>query len=348
MKHPLLYSTILSVLFLCLSSYCLYGQEQQVPGRNGHARHRKPRVIYFETKKAPKLYRIAEKNLRQIRTAGAHDSRIARITRIQADSVYLDGQGYMLHDINKIELAHFDYRQADSSGWKVYFPPDSIYSRKLYFDLYIHSLAHQVKKDRSVWLAPPFKTNLITFNIAKLANLEISFGYEYEIVKNCALVIETGFQFGPAVTMSDDGPGGFNFYPLYKFHGFTSLTGYKYYFSPRGYIEPLMHYNYLEMIDTRSKFQGNGYYHNQDQYRNDVGFSFRYGKITRLGGHMILDAYVGLGVKVMLIHQLDYGYYEYEDYGDFHWANEDHTPQINELVAFWPIVNAGIKIGVGF
>jgi hypothetical protein len=348
MKLSLLSTFILSIFFLNISINSLYAQLKQTPVRTGFGNHRKPRMIYFEYKKAPRLYNIAERRVREIRLKSDSDSRIMKITRINEDSVYLNRNGYLFHDLSMIELTtDLYYMSSDSAGWKVYFPPDSIYSRNSYFAKYFHDMVRQVKKDKFEWLVPSFRSNLITLNVSRLANLEISIAYEARITEEYSFEVETGVQFGHADPMMDDGPLGV--YPLYKFHGFTSLTGFKYYFNRRGYIEPLLHYNYLEMLNARSKFQGNGKYHLQSQYRNDLGFSLRCGKITRIGEHMILDGYAGLGIKMMMIHQLDNGTYLYDDsLGNFFWANPDHSPKINEIVSLWPIVNCGIKIGFGF
>lgn len=346
MKHSLLSSIIVPILLLISCIDFLHAQEEQTPVRTGPGKYRKPRVIFFEKKRFPKLYTLAEKRISEIQVKNDTESRFKRITRIRSDSVYLDGKGYTFHDLSKIGLSMtIHYRQSDSAAWKVYFPPDSIFTSRYYYSRYIHSLVRQVKKDKFEWLAPPFRPNIVKFNISKLANLEFAIGYEWRLSKIFSLDIETGYQYAAIRGQADD--FFMDLYPLYKYDGFTFVGGCKTYFNSRGYVELLSHYKYLVMTQTKTLFAGDGRYAFQDQYRTDYGFSIRIGEMTRIGDFAIFEGYFGLGVMVANVHQLIYGSYD-EDSSIIRWRNPDHSPVANDTEVILPIVNAGIKIGVGF
>ena len=315
----------------------------------GHRRYYLNRVVYLETKKNPTLYKITEKQRRDFTVESKTDTSLSKITRIRGDSIYLDGNGYRFRQIKSILLKTAGptgpvlYKHADSTSWKIYFPPDSVYGSKFTFSKYQHWINRRRKHDKFEWIAPAFKHNVIKFCFSRLANLEIAIAYEYRVSKKWSWEIEAGYQFNGNNNMGDDGP--LDVYPLYKYRGFSVNTGPKYYFNSRGYIQTLVQYRYLEMSSTRTRFLTERY-HLEDQYRNDVGFSIRVGQLIRMGP-LTLDGYFGLGIKAMLIHQLDYGTYEEDDIR-LYWYNNNHAPEVNNLVHWYPIIGLGIKIGFGF
>jgi hypothetical protein len=85
----------------------------------------------------------------------------------------------------------------------------------------------------------------------------------------------------------------------------------------------------------------------QDQYRNDLGLSFRVGYMRRYG-QFVVDFYLGAGLKYVMLHQLIYADYLYHDSDAMHWRNEDHSPDVYDLFLYQPVINGGIKIGVAF
>jgi hypothetical protein len=202
-----------------------------------------------------------------------------------------------------------------------------------------------VKKDKFEWLAPPFRQNIVKFNISKMANIELAIGYEYRFTKIFAFDLETGFQYAAMTGEAND--AFMDLYPLYKYTGLTLVTGCKTYLNSRGYLEFLSHYKYLVMNQTKTLFPNGDRYAFQDQTRNDYGFSIRIGELTRIGDIVILEGYFGLGVMVVNVQQEIYGTYD-EDSSILHWRNADHSPVASETQLLMPIVNAGIKIGFGF
>jgi hypothetical protein len=99
---------------------------------------------------------------------------------------------------------------------------------------------------------------------------------------------------------------------------------------------------------SRTKFATPGRsYGLQYQYRNDIGGGLRFGIITRAFNSMVIDSYVGIGLKACLINQFIYG--TYSNYDDrFQWYNTDHSADHNHVTLLMPVINAGIKLGIGF
>jgi len=306
------------------------------------------RVILFESRRNPTLYKIAEKQKREISVESDTNSVQSKITRIRRDSVYLDDKGYRFHQVISVfiksgPITPIIYRRSDSASWKLFFPPDSVYMSRFTLSKYMHWISHVRKHDKFEWFAPPFRHSIIKLCFSRIANLELAFSYEGRFTKKWAYEIETGYQFNGGNNSAEDGP--LDVYPLYKYSGFSVITGPKYYFNSRGYIQTMFHYRYLEMASAHSRFP-NDIYLLQDQFRNDAGFSIRLGQLIRLGD-MIVDGYFGLGIKAMLIRQYAYGYYSNYD-GRFSWYNSNQTPQIKDLVNWYPILGLGIKVGFGF
>ena len=110
----------------------------------GHRRYYLNRVVYLETKKNPTLYKITEKQRRDFTVESKTDTSLSKITRIRGDSIYLDGNGYRFRQIKSILLKTAGpmgpvlYKHADSTFWKIYFPPDSVYRSKFTFSKYQH------------------------------------------------------------------------------------------------------------------------------------------------------------------------------------------------------------------
>jgi len=307
------------------------------------------RIIFFETRGMPKLYRIAEHQNRQVSFKDDTNSSLRIFTSIHGDSVYLDGKGYRFREVKSVFLTfdHFKpvvYRQTDSASWKLYFPPDSVYRSRITYSKYMHWILHVRKHDKFLWLAPPFRQNIIKLNISRFANLEIALSYEFRFSKEWSWEVETGYQFCAGHNLDEDQPMGL--YPIFKYSGMSLITGPKYYFNERGYIQAMMHYRYLEMDSARSAFEST-YTLLQDEFRNDYGISIRIGKLTRMGG-VLIDGYAGIGIKAMMIRQYAYGRYDSDDRRMFYWFNKDHSPKVEDLVTLAPIIGLGIKLGFGF
>jgi hypothetical protein len=64
---------------------------------------------------------------------------------------------------------------------------------------------------------------------------------------------------------------------------------------------------------------------------------------------MVVDSYIGLGLKACLINQFIYGTFSEDDsWNYFHWINTDHSAENNHVTLLMPVISAGIKIGIGF
>jgi hypothetical protein len=305
-------------------------------------------AIYLVPDHNPKLFRIAEVSafLAWLEPQKYGLKQVSdRIIRIRKDSIFLLSSKYRLSDFYKVYLSSFrNYLASDSSKWEIIFPPDSVYKSRSEFRDFLYALEKRVKKEHRDWMAAPFYHNILKLNFSLLANLELAISYEHRFDRTFAIDMEAGYQFQG---VPGDAGDPMNVYPLWKQHGISAVTGMKYYFNKQGYIEPVMIYKYLTMIQANSKWPNAGYIILQDAFANHYGMALRVGTLTRLWG-MIVDGYFGLGVKVVMTYQLAYGEYPIEDSNEFFWYNTDHSPVVNDLVQWWPVVNLGIKLGFGF
>jgi hypothetical protein len=352
MKTGRWYSNILVVaIVILLVGTNLKGQSPFDHRPSFGSSHAMKRMIIMEPKKKPVLFRINEGQVRNILVAGDSLLRRVKITRIWKDSIYLDGKGHRFGEVTGMQVKEHPfnpvfYSKTDSSSWRLFFPPDSVYESRWVYSGYMHWVEGIRKRDKFESHAPPFTNNIFKFNFSKLANLEIAFSYEVRITKEWSCEVETGYQFEAGSQKRDDFFMGL--YPLFKYSGFSYITGPKYYFNSRGYIEPLIHYRYLEMSRARSKSPEQSGYVLQSQFRNDAGFSVRVGQLIWTGD-MILEGYFGLGVKLVYIRQYADGWYLYDDSSNyFRWYNEDHSPKVENIRQLWPVIGLGMKLGFGF
>jgi|GEM_PF-1384048 len=317
------------------------------PGRPDSPR----RIILFERLERPVLIKLTEEYMmhgwigRDSATTAVHDI----VSRIRKDSIYLDSIGYRLGDFESFNLPGFiQYRRSDSLKWKVFYPPEVVYHDRRVYSSYMRDLAKQVKRDKVSSRSARLFDNMLKLNLIKLANLEIALDYERHIYGNWSVETETGYQFAAGDPMVDDFFMGT--IPLYKYHGVNFVVGPKYYLGKIPYLQIALIYRYLDMDLARTKLiMTSGKYGLQYQYRNDIGGAIRFGIVTRLGNSGVIDAYIGGGLKVSYINQFIYGNYLYNDSSNnFHWNNTDHSADNNHLSLLLPVINAGIKIGVGF
>lgn len=308
------------------------------------------RYFLLENLMRPALIKIPERYM--MRAQVGSDSAIiavrARVKRIRGDSIYLDSFGIRFRELESFNLPGFkQYKRADSLSWRVFFPPEDVYHSHRVHATYLRQVNKQVKQDKIAGKSCMMFNDFLKFNFTKLANLEIAFDYEHRFTKQMSLEGEIGFQFAAGDPMSDDFMMGM--YPLWKYHGINFVAGPKYYPGQIAYLQFVAIYHYLEMDLARTKSGTGGKYGLQYQYRNDIGGSLRFGLQTKLGQTGVLDAYIGGGVKLAYISQYLYGEYGYDDSRyPFFWENADHSAQHNLVTQVKPVINAGIKIGVGF
>jgi hypothetical protein len=309
------------------------------------------RIILLERKEPPVLLKISEKQV--VNGVIKRDTSIkfmnARITRIRRDSIYLESAGYRFHDVESLDLPNFKhYRKSDSLNWKIKFPPDDIYHDRESFSSYMRKVTKQFKKGRLPSRSCRSFNNMLKFNVTKIINVEIAFAYERKLAKRWSMEIETGYQFAVADPMSDDFFMGM--YPLYKYRGVNIVTGPKFYPGKIGYLQLVVIYHYLDMDLSRTQLAApDEHYGLQYQYRNDIGGGLRFGIVTRASRSMIIDSYIGLGLKACLINQFIYGTYPEDDSMNyFYWYNTDHSADHNHVTLPMPVISAGIKIGIGF
>ena len=312
------------------------------------------RQILISHKHHSDFYKIAEGKKREIGLNGDTMPRLYDITRIRYDSIYLNDNGYKFDQVDSIYLEEhkhapfrkFYYIRTDTLQWEVILPPDSVYfsSKSLY--QYIEKLKTRKKRDKFEWRTPVFSHNMIKWSFSRLALLQLAAAYELRFTKKWSVEIEGGYQFKAGSQLTPAGPG--KLLPYYRLQGPVSQAGVKYYFNSRGYVEPLVHYNYLVMDSAVSKLP-TGTLCLQDQFRNEFGISLRVGQLIRMGS-LIIDGYFGLGIKAVTTKRFAYGYYYQQGTSDyyFRWYNDQHIPIENDFLNWDPILSFGIKIGGGF
>jgi hypothetical protein len=309
------------------------------------------RIILLERIERPALLKISENQIIHEVILRDSSTKMAntRIMRIRGDSIYFESSGYRFHEIESIDLPNFNhYRKSDSLNWKIMFPPDDIYHERETFLSYMGEVKMQFKKHKLPSLSCRSFNNMLKFNITKILNAEIAFAYERKIANRWSLEIETGYQFAVADPMSDDFFLGM--YPLYKYSGVNVVAGPKFYPGKVGYLQLIIVYHYLDMDLSRTKSANSSRdYGLQYQYRNDIGGGFRFGIVTRASRSMVVDSYIGLGLKACFINQFIYGTYSEDDsWNYFHWINTDHSAENNHVTLLQPVVSLGIKIGIGW
>ena len=309
------------------------------------------RIILLERIERPALLKISENQI--IHKVILRDSSTTmtdpRIMRIRGDSVYFGTEGYRFQDIESLDLPNFNhYRKSDSLNWRIMFPPDYIYQDHETFLSYMGEVKMQFKKHRLPSLSCRSFNNMLKFNITKILNAEIAFAYERKFSNRWSLELETGYQFAVADPMSDD--FFLDMYPLYKYNGVNIVAGPKFYPGKIGYLQLIVIYHYLDMDLSKTKLASpHRYYGLQYQYRNDIGGGLRFGIVTRASRSMVVDSYIGLGLKACLINQFIYGTYSEDDsWNYFHWINTDHSAENNHVTLLMPVISAGVKLGIGW
>jgi len=340
-------------IFFILLTFLIngYGQDHFKPPSFPRGPYHPKRIILLERKYPPVLLKISEKQ--NIYGVIKRDTSIkldnSRITRIRSDSIYFDSEGYRFHDVESLDLPSFKhYNKSDSLNWRITFPPDEIYHDKNSYTSYLREATKQFKKNKIYTRSCRSFNNMLKLNITKVANVEIAVDYERRISNRWSVELETGYQFAVANPMSDDFFMGM--YPLYKYSGVNIVAGPKFYPGKIGYFQLIVIYHYLDMDLSRTSLATpNQHYGLQYQYRNDIGGGLRFGVVARASRSMIIDSYIGLGLKACLINQFIYGYYAEDDSMNyFFWYNTDHSADHNHVTLMMPVISAGIKLGIGW
>lgn len=334
----------LSLLFLVIS----FTAESQPLRKGSH-------VILIRNSSNSRLLRITEtSNISILTKSGKTIS--GKIRSIKKDSIFLADTLIRLSDIDKLYLWKFafsdnpqvdaripDY-EAQSRDKEFICPPDSVFRSDWKFNVYMHKLTRKVKNERLAPLNPLVYKNFLKWNIAKVFHLELGFSYERMISKKVSWETEISGMLGSPTTTYSMSPIS---YPYYNYDGISITTYPKYYFKPRSYLSIVAMYRYLtakKMISGWPNAQNDGSL--QDQFSNDFGLSLRIGFMRR-SGRMVFDYFVGIGIKYILLHRLDYGSRPH-DVGLIYWKHQDHSPDIYNDKLFWPVFNLGIKIGRAF
>jgi hypothetical protein len=308
--------------------------------------------IFLENLDVFKLYSITENEQLRFSTADTKETQKRKIQQIQSDTVCFDSTVLLF---NQFQTIYFGpktpgirhnpniYEKEDSLTWIVHFPQENVYEGPYTFKKYVEELNYKLRDKKFEKKSPLVYANFVKINISKLAHVEVAFAYERVFRKRLSWETEIGYLFG----FQDADAHYWINYPLYNYNGITLLTYPKSYDKRhRSYISPVFHYRYLWFNQVRTGYPEDGDVL-QDQRRQDFGLSLRLG-LMRRSGHFVFDLYLGFGGKYVYIHQKAYGSYLYHDSDQMAWYHQDHSPDINNYNRFQLILNAGLKIGVGF
>ena len=314
--------------------------------------------ILFRNHSTYKLRRLTEKERTYIEGKNAKVD-FGVIKSIRQDSIFINDNVIKVWDIHTLSSysalpftddkysdknrASKPWYDSDDKAWEILIPPDSIYKNPITVKRYINYASRFVKNEKLQYHLPLKYRNFIKLNVSKMIHLEIMFAYERYITRKFYWETEAGYVFG-----TKDAAYYMINYPLYSYNGISVTTFPKFYFNNRSYWGPVLMYKYLWFKEIRTGWPD----HNengilQDQYRNDLGVSLRYGFMRSFGG-FIVDLYAGLGIKGIWIHQLAYAHYMYHDSDQKIWYNKDHSPVTDDFFLVYPVINMGIKIGLGF
>lgn len=313
-------------------------------------------VILIRDNNTFKFLRVTENSHISIHTTSGKDIS-GQVRLIKADTVFFHDTLVRVSDIDHLfyqspfsfpdQLPDSRWRPAYVAGSpdsKLICPPDTVYRTPRTYQDYFKHLLKQAAYERHESRYPLLYENFLKLNVAKLAHLEFAISYERKIAKKISWETEVSAILGIAA----DAYYMIN-YPLYNYNGFSVTTYPKFYiFNSRTYVGIVFMYRNLWVNGMRTDWPGNGGNGKlQDQYRNDYGYSIRFGFMKRYG-KFVIDYYVGAGIKSIQLHRLVYGGYREHDTSEMYWYHADHSPDIYDQRLLGPVGNLGIKIGWAF
>lgn len=227
----------------------------------------------------------------------------------------------------------------DTSRWRIYCPPEIAYTSFSSYNKALKSYLKGIKKDRQKRNFKPIQDNYVLFNLTRLLILDLEVSYERKLSGKVVLSIEAGYKLG--VHQTDP----YSMIYSYAQSGPSLIIGPKFYYRDKYYISPLLHLKYIQIngslyldpfSDNEAVFM--------DQYGTSEGISLRFG-IMAHAGKTWFDFFLGGGIKYISAHEILY--YTYSgDYKEY--FNNGQHPAIQNVYRIDPIINLGIKIGLGF
>ncbi len=271
------------------------------------------------------------------------------VKKISRDTVFINDTLFRIGDVNLIVNSIFvgkenikDPQTYDGSGilyrndttlWKAfYYPAESSIFQGPWNKPYLDYRAQQAKENRKKNFIP-FKDNYLLINLIRFIGLDLAVSYERKLSKSVSLGMELGYKLGV-------GQGPYSMAFPYSQSGPSLIIGPKLYLHQKFYLSALIHLKYLEIRDGyyREMFT-DGYSVYMDQYEFLWGGSLRVGVMAH-AGNCWFDFYLGAGVKYISAHEI--WFRSYND-GDHYY----HPPLVQDVYYLKPILNMGLKIGLG-
>lgn len=275
-----------------------------------------------------------------------------RVRRIHTDTLLMDKRYIVLGKIDKLVKSHVRAPSLAVHRSRIFLIPDTAYhaiNSKLESK---HIIMQSVKVQRAINRTDTVSSNFIKLNLARLLGLEIAISYERKLSRYVSLDFEVAYGF-PLYNTSKPGNAdplaNFRYFPM---QGFSILAGPKFYRlfknRPGLYLEPMFHFKDERFINAHlppdpSVHARTDDYLSGDKYTKIYGLSLRIGALRNYG-NVIIDYYLGLGLKVK---DNICKYYYYYDY-NYRYFNSDESPVVHKFQEIKPIINLGIKIGFGF
>lgn len=273
-----------------------------------------------------------------------------RIDSIRMDVIYINGDGIPVRSLLIItnpvfadnnpdpvtyQGAGLRYR-SDNMSWDVFVPTSHDLLSKATLNLAIADYMRELKRAKGTLLTKPSR-NILFINLTRLAALDFAITYEHKISDLLIFSAEAGYKYGPG-----KGPNFLDLFYPYTQSGPSFVVGTKFVFDDKFYFAPLLHVKYLEINDSYylDPF-ADGAAMKMDRYETDLGVSIRTGIMVRTKS-VVCDFYAGGGIKYIIGHETDY---EFQGPSGTHTY---HPPIEKDLFLFKPIINLGMKLGVGF
>jgi hypothetical protein len=316
------------------------------------------KIIIFEDTVLWRHYLIREHNFIRYRMVDSKEILKGRIKKIHHDTLVMEHGFLLTGNIDRLVSSHSRIPRYYVSRSRIYIIPDSAIHSPESKLAWKHWILKPIRQRRALSRTDTIHNNFIKLNLSRLFGLEIALSYERKISPSVSMEAEVGYGF-PIYDRSEPGSGSlFEFFP-HPEKGFSILIGPKIYRLckiPAGfYVEPLFLFRDLSYINVYHNSNifvvdqvpvSEEFYPFGDIYTLVYGVSFRVG-IVRKYRKVIMDYYMGIGIKDRDITYHYYGYYDHYDNKTVYY-HADHLPVIQKTAQFLPIFNLGVKIGFGF
>jgi len=314
-------------------------------------------IIIFEDTVNWRHYIIKEHDFIRYRAVNKSKTLKGKITEIRHDTLFMKHRYIVPDTIDKIVVGHSRVPHFHVSRSRAFLMPD--YARKYseYQKAWKDQVLGSIRDRQALARTDTVHSNFIKLNLARLFGLEIAMSYERKINRIISLELEVGYGF-PIYNRNPPGSGTpFEVFPYFPSEGFSVIIGTKIYkiskSRPGIYIEPSFTYKDLKYLDTYfpSNYsvvppENTDHYPFGDKYTKVYGINVRGGAVCKYG-KVIIDYYIGIGIREKVFTYYFDSYYDSSDSRNVYY-HSDHSPVISKNSRILPVFNLGLKLGFGF